>query len=94
MKEFVEYIGSIWYIVIFLPMLTVMAVQLFKAYTNVTESCNPRYLSWLIATVFWLIAIVTDLVNIESYPIVNAIVPGILFGMMSNGYYDMFSCEC
>ena len=93
MKEFLEYLGSIWYVVFFLPILTVIAVELFKVYTNVTESWNPRYLSWLIATVFWLIAIAIGLVNIENHPIVNVIVPGILMGMISNSYYDVFSCK-
>lgn len=79
---------------IFLPILTVIAVELFKVYTNVTESWNPRYLSWLIATVFWLIAIAIGLVNIENHPIVNVIVPGILMGMISNCYYDAFSFSC
>ncbi len=93
MKEFLEYLGSIWYVVFFLPILTFIAVELFKVYTNVTENWNPRYLSWLIATVFWLIAIAIGLVNIENHPIVNVIVPGILMGMISNSYYDVFSCK-
>ena len=91
MEEFFEYVGTIWYYILFLPFIVGIIVELFKKYTYVTENFRANYFAWVVAVVLWAILAITGLVKIERLYLINIVVPGILIGMASNFYYD-FIC--
>lgn len=94
MKEFLAHItGFTCFCMLFIiPLFTVFTVQIIKRYTNVTKEKSLRYLSWVISTIYWALYALPNGI-IESYFFLNILVPGIMAGMVSNSYYDAFTCR-
>ena len=94
MKEILWHIANFNGICLFviIPLFTVFTVQIVKRYTNITKAKDIRCLSWIIATIYWALYVIPNGL-IENYFFLNIFGPGIICGMISNGYYDAFTCE-